>query len=533
MLAAVLVLVPVAANAQSEGTPKEEIFVGYQWLNPGATLGVGTDSGGNPITYKLPSMPKGVGVSGTYNFSRYFGLEANYGSNWHTNFNIQDLSIGPKLTLREDNFDFFVHTLISLNRFNVDNSAIPGFNAKWGVGSLLGGGMDMKLTKKIYWRIIEADFQWAHQDFAEYVPATYQSLRRVDFDGARLSTGVVFMLGGAPELPVGASCSIDHSQVNVGEPVHVTVATTNFHAKHALGYAWTSTGGAKIEGKDTTASIDTNGLPAGDYTATVNVTDAKASKNNSASCSSKFTVVAHPPQVSCSASPSTVDAGGKSTISCTCTSPDNATVSVGGWSASGGNLTGSGNSATLDTTGASPGTITVHATCTDSRGLKAETSAPVTVSNPPPPPTPPPAPQASKLNECQYPNKMKPWRVDNTCKAMLDDVAAKLQQDPDAKLVVVGNADAKEKRKNLAGERAVDVKYYLTQGEAQQHIDASRIECRTGTAGTMTSEQWIIPAGATFPDASSTTPVDEKKVKNIPDHPHAAAKKMMKKKKAE
>ncbi|MGC2246780.1 MAG: hypothetical protein WA609_09270, partial [Terriglobales bacterium] len=115
------------------------------------------------------------------------------------------------------------------------------------------------------------------------------------------------------------------------------------------------------------------------------------------------------------------------------------------------------------------------------------------------------------------------------CKAMLDDVAAKLQQDPDAKLVVVGNAEPKEKRKNLAAERAVDVKYYLTEGEAQQHIDASRIETRTGTEGTMTTEQWIIPAGATFPEADSTTPVDESRVKPILDHPKPMAKKKAKK----
>jgi hypothetical protein len=144
------------------------------------------------------------------------------------------------------------------------------------------------------------------------------------------------------------------------------------------------------------------------------------------------------------------------------------------------------------------------------------------VNNPPPPPPPPP--KASKLNECEYPNAKKPWRVDNTCKAMLDDVAAKLQQDPDAKLVVVGNSGPKERRKNLAGERAADVKAYLTGGEAKQNIDASRIEIRTGGAGTATSEQWIIPGGSTFPNASSTTPVDEKKVKAIPDHPKPAAK---------
>jgi outer membrane protein OmpA-like peptidoglycan-associated protein len=135
------------------------------------------------------------------------------------------------------------------------------------------------------------------------------------------------------------------------------------------------------------------------------------------------------------------------------------------------------------------------------------------------------APQATKVNECQYPNITKPWRVDNTCKAELDDVALKLQQDPDAKLVVVGNADPAEKRKNLAAERTVDVKAYISGGEAKQNIDPSRIETRTGNVGTATSEQWIVPAGATFPEASNTTPVDETKVLPIPDHPKPVAKK--------
>ncbi len=522
VLAAILVLVPALASAQSasDTPPKAELFIGYQWWNPNGDIPDGS-APANP--FKLPSEPKGVGTSFAYNFTKIFAVEGDYGVNWAKYADDHTFSVGPKATWRSEGVNLFAHALISLNY--MDN--LPHATNSSGVGAIIGGGMDLKLWRPISIRLFEADYDWSRHTFNEF-PAGSSS-RTQNFQGLRLRTGLVFNFGGAPELPVSASCSIDHPQVNVGEPVHVTVATSNFHPKHALAYAWTSTGGTKIEGKDTAASIDTNGVPAGDYTATVTVTDAKEHKNNAASCSSKFTVVAHPPQMSCSASPTSVEVGGKIMVNCTCTSPDNATVSVAGWSASGGTLSGSGNSATLDTTGASAGTITVHATCTDSRGLNTEASASATVTNPPPPPTPPPAPQASKLNECQYPNKMKPWRVDNTCKAMLDDVAAKLQQDPDAKLVVVGNADAKEKRKNLAGERAVDVKYYLTQGEAQQHIDASRIECRTGTAGTMTSEQWIIPAGATFPDASTTTPVDEMKVKAIPDHPHAAAKKMKKK----
>jgi len=527
-LAVILVASPAVMRAQSmqpnDTVPKEELFLGYQWLNPGGNVPRGTDASGNAISYKLPSMASGLGISAAYNFTDHLALEGAYGQNWGNHADEITASIGPKLTYRGEGVDFFAHTLLSLNRL-----ATEGVEQSYGAGAVLGGGMDLTLWKSLSVRLFEADFVWAHHDFASVVSENQPGLRHTDFDGARLSTGLVFKFGGAPPAAVAASCSIDHTEVMVGEPLHVTVAASNFNPKHKLTYAWTSTGG-KIQGTDTTASIDTVGASAGDYTATATVTDPKEKKNNTASCSSKFTLKPlNPPQISCSASPSSVDAGGTVTVSCTCTSPDNVPVTVGGWSATGGSLSGSGNTATLNTTGASPGRITINATCTDSRGLTASTSASTTVNVPPPPPPPPP--QASKLNECDYPNKVKPWRVDNTCKAMLDDVASKLQQDPDAKLVVVGNADPKElkKRKNLAAERAVDVKFYLTEGEAKQHIDASRIECRTGSAGTTTSEQWIIPAGASFPNASSTTPVDESKVKPIPDHPKPAAKKAAKK----
>ncbi len=97
----------------------------------------------------------------------------------------------------------------------------------------------------------------------------------------------------------------------VGEPVHVTVAGTNFNPKHTLTYTWASSGG-KIEGKDTAATVDTNGIAGGNYTATATITDPKAKKNNTASCTGNFTVKEppkNPPQVSCSASPTTVKGG--------------------------------------------------------------------------------------------------------------------------------------------------------------------------------------------------------------------------------
>jgi hypothetical protein len=166
----------------------------------------------------------------------------------------------------------------------------------------------------------------------------------------------------------------------------------------------------------------------------------------------------------------------------------------------------------------------VGATCTDSRGLTGQAKTQVMVENPPPPP-----PNAAKLSQCDFPNEKKPWRVDNTCKAILDDVAKNLQQNPDNKLVIVGNAEPTEKRKNLAGERAVNSKAYLVGGEAKQGIDATRIEVRTGSGGTKTAEYWIVPPGATF-DSTGTQSVDESKVMAVPDHPKPMAKKKAAKK---
>jgi hypothetical protein len=535
VLALVLIASPALLNAQaapapkasptsSDDFPKVELFLGYQWLNPGGNI---PDQNKPPNPFKLPSIAQGFGTNLSYNFTKNLALEANYGGDWNRYASISTAGIGPKYTWRGDGVNFFAHTLIGFQRLSS-----RGLISTNGVAAILGGGMDIKIWKPVTLRLFEADYQLARVNFSGNVPADDSPLRRQTYNGVRLTTGLVFNFGGAPEVPVAASCSVQNPEVLVGEPVHATVAASNFNPKHALTYTWASTGG-KIDGKDTGATIDTNGIGggiSGSYpnTVTATVTDPKAKKNNTASCTGNFTVKEppkNPPQISCSASPSSVQTGTSATITCTCTSPDNVPVTVGGWTSSGGSISGSGNSATLNTTGASAGPITVNATCTDSRGLTASTSSSVTVENPPPPP-----PQASKVNECQYPNLKKPWRVDNTCKAELDDVALKLQQDPDAKLVVVGNADPKEKRKNLAAERALNVKAYISGGEAKQNIDASRIEARTGSEGTMTSEQWIIPAGATFPEASTTTPVDETKVMAVPDHPKPVAKKKAAKK---
>jgi hypothetical protein len=514
-------LISSSAFAQSDSNPKWDLFVGYQWLHPGGTVPTPFGDYNNPTGFNVPDMSAGFGSALTYNFDPHWGLEADFGHNWGSgNYELTG-SLGPRFIWRTDGANYFLHTLISLNRVSVS-----GLNAQNGIGAILGGGMDLPIKKWLAFRLFEADYVWGHHNYNEFAASDFPSLGRPSFEGVRLRTGLVFSWGGAPAVTPAASCSVQPTEVMVGEPITATVTASNFNPKHTVTYAWTGNGG-QVTGKDTTAQIDTANAAPGSYTVTAHVTDAKAKTNNEASCSANYTIKPlppkNPPTMSCSASPSSVQAGASVTVTCSCTSPDGVPVTVSGWTASSGTVSGSGNTATLSTGGAAPGTITVSATCTDSRGLTGQASTQATVENPPPPP-----PKAAKLSQCDFPNEKKPWRVDNTCKAILDDVAKNLQQNPDSKLVIVGNAEPTEKRKNLAGERAVDSKFYLTEGEAQQHIDPSRIEVRTGSGGTKTAEYWIVPSGATF-DSTGTQPVDESKVKAVPDHPKPAAKKAAKK----
>ncbi|HLX83908.1 MAG TPA: OmpA family protein [Terriglobales bacterium] len=490
VLAVVLIALPSLLNAQtapkaptatSDDFPKVELFVGYQWLNPGGNIPDQTPPPAGPLPFKLPSISQGFGTNLTYNFTKNLGLEGNYGGDWNRNASISTVTAGPKLTWRGDDVNVFVHTLVGFQRLSS-----RGIDSTNGVAAVLGGGMDLKLWKPVTLRLFEADYQLQRVNFSGNVPADDSSLRRQTYNGVRLTTGLVFNFGGAPEVPVAAACSIDHTEVLVGEPLHVTVAGSNFNPKHTVTYAWASTGG-KIEGKDTAASIDTNGAAPGAYVATATITDPKAKKNNTASCSSNFTVKPlNPPQISCSANPSTVDIGTSSTISCTCTSPDNATVTVANWTSSSGSVSGSGNSATLATTGASAGPVTVNSTCTDSRGLTASTSTTVSVNNPPPP-----VPVVDKVLEARlalhsvYFATAKPTEKDptgglvtsqeQTLTTLAADFKVYLTQVPNAHLTLEGHADERGSvpyNQALSERRTTRVKSFLVaQGIPEADID--------------------------------------------------------------
>lgn len=482
---ALLLILSTAAFAQDEVTPKVDIFGGYSWMDPGGRVGA----------TKLQSIAKGFGVESTYNFNKFMGLSLDVDAHYGDQANVATVAFGPRIKFREEHFQPFIEGMVGLHRLSV-----AGLGTDNRIGLLAGGGIDIPINKRFAWRLIQADYVYGHHNFFPTIPGT-QNLQ-----GARLRSGLLVNLGiGAPPPPLAASCSINPSSVMAGEPVTLTTSATNIPKNHTVTYAYTSTGG-KVSGTGTTANVDTNGLAPGSYTVTATVTDPKDKKGAPATCNSSFTIQEppkHPPTISCSANPATVQSGTPSTITATGNSPDNRPLTYN-FTATGGRITPNGANATLDTAGASAGPITVTCTTTDDRGLSANSTTSVNVE------VPPPAPQASKLNEIQFKDKKKPARVDNEAKAILDDVALRLQRDADAKAVVIGNSAPDEKNgAALAQERAVNTKAYLT---AEKGIDPSRLEVRTGNAGTMTTEIWIVPSGATF-NQEGTQPFDESKVK--------------------
>lgn len=495
-LACLVILASSIAPAQ-ETAPKFDVFAGYSWLHPGGNVAGPVKV--NPLsaspTIKFPELNKGFGLSGTYNIYKWLGFTGEFGHHQDDNNSAQTIMVGPKFTYRTENFSPFAEALIGTARL------APQFvDSHYGFGAAVGGGIDLFFTPRIAWRVIQADYLYqAHPANKIGGDGT--------FNGARLQGGIVFGFGSLkPPVAPTAACSVQPTAVLAGEPINATVSTQNFNPKHTLKYEWKATGG-KVEPKETAASIDTTGLNPGSYTVTATVNDPKGPKNyQTATCNASFTInepPKHPPVVSCSANPATVKSGDSSTITCEGSSPDSRPLTYS-CTPTAGRISGSGPTFTLDTAGASAGPITVNCTTTDDRGLNASSSTSVNVEVPPPPP------QASKIGEIVFPNAKKPWRVDNTAKAILDDVALRLQREPDAKAVVVGYFDPAEKGgAKLAEQRAVNTKAYLTD---EKGIDPNRIEVRTGTAGGNRAEIYLVPQGATF-SAEGTQTFDESTVK--------------------
>ena len=340
---------------------------------------------------------------------------------------------------------------------------------------------------------------------------------------------VLVPMGCKKAPPITLSAAATPPAVFPGEPVSVsaTAGSVDVNKKNNVIYSWSGTG---VTGSGTTATVATAELAPGSYTVKAEVKEGKKGKEGlkpgqTADASASFTVKQfEPPTISCSASPSTIKPGETSAVTASGVSPQNRPLTYT-YSAAAGSISGSNATATFSSVGAPTGTTSITCNVSDDKSQTATASTSVTITAP----YVPPVPHTQALASIDFGKDAKrPTRADNEAKAVLDEIALALQKQPDAKLVVVGEANAKEKAKtakeqtaalkhkhlkvsDLAAERAVNVKDYLV---SEKGIDASRISVATGTADDQKVENYLVPAGANFAaDVQGTTPVDETVVK--------------------
>ncbi|MGD0096036.1 MAG: OmpA family protein [Terracidiphilus sp.] len=337
------------------------------------------------------------------------------------------------------------------------------------------------------------------------------------------------------------ACQANPPAIFPGDAVTATATAGSVdpNKKTNVTYDWSGTG---VTGNGASATVNTADQAPGSYTVKATVKEGKKGKEGlkpgqSAECTASYTVKEYePPTLACSASPSTIKPGETSTITATGLSPQNRPLTYT-YSAAAGSISGSGATATFSSTGAPTGNVGIACNVADDKGHTANASTSVTILAPYVAPTP----HAQALSAISFEgDKKRPTRVDNEAKAQLDALALSLQQQPDAKAVLVGNATAEEKappkhhKKNakvadLAAQRAVNVKEYLV---TEKGIDPSRVSVVSGTADSKSVNPYLVPSGADFAaDVPGTTPVDESAVKaqvrkplNERHHKHAAKK---------
>ncbi len=433
-LGCALCFLSVRGVAQNACRPEDEIFGGYAWLAP---------NGWGDLNYKINNIPNAFDASNTY----YLPKTPNLGLLVDGSGHFRGGTTPPNLDNGANNATAVGYTLGGLQYKYHTNSLSPflrGFigaasispdccgGTQWNLAAGGGGGLDLTLNPRFSIRLVQADYIYSNYNHR------FETDHPTQWNSVRLAAGVVFSIGSYCSLPLSCTATATPmpAEVLAGEPIRLTTAGTNFNSKHSLNYAWTTNGGKLSSAATQAAEIDTTGLAPGSYAVSATIADPKIKKLNSTTCSTTFVVkppppAPRPPIVSCAANPAMVAVGESSTITMTASSPDQRPLTYS-WSADGGQLSGTGTTATLATYPADGGkTITITATATDDRSLSASSHCSVDVK----PPVTEPCVKPDDWGECTFDkDPRRPGRVDNDCKDVLDKLAIRLQDTPNGPL---------------------------------------------------------------------------------------------------
>jgi outer membrane protein OmpA-like peptidoglycan-associated protein len=477
-LAAVVVVLCAfapSAVAQDQPAPKWELFGGYSFLYPNSTLHGLLPLALVPLTSQLESNPRGVGASATYNFNRWLGLTLDTSTHWGSGESpfarkvddaaFSNLSLGPKFTFRSTHFSPFLEFLVGDHRLMPD-----AFHDIDKIGFMLGGGLDVNLSRHVALRLFRADFVYSNYQYGPRpVPDT-------EVRGVRLQTGLNFMFGGgAPPPPPHrspvASCSIDKTMVYVGSgEIAVVRADASHPDNDPLTYSWTANGGA-VDGSGPEVRWNSSNTDPRTYTISARVNDRRG---GTASCSADIRVALRPnrpPIMSCAVDHNPVWSGKSVQITATASDPDGDPLTYT-WSAGRGRVRGTGATIDFDSSGLAPGRYPVTGHVDDGRGGFAECQLAIDVQDPP---------RIAELEKrldlhSIYFQTSRPYSANPTggLVSSQEQILVTLAQDfkeylgfrPDAHLILGGHADhrgSEEYNKGLTERRVARTKSFLVE----------------------------------------------------------------------
>ena len=495
---------PAAPSVREPGsTPKIDIFLGYSYLRAAPELANGN---------RLVDL-NGGSASIAFNLSRYFGIAGDFGGYDDTRLRLAGpganpptvvnsggsaftFLLGPRFSFRNHSrFTPFGQALFGaayagkVTLSNCTGSSCTPLAAQTAFAMTAGAGLDLRLYRHISLRPIQAEYLMTRFS----VPATGASNTEND---VRLSSGLVFRLGGHAPPPSAVNrsltlvCSTDNQTVDAGSVEAVIVRAHAVASSGAtLSYSWTANGGS-VEGSGAEARWSPSSTP-GTYTVSSHADDGHGDAGD---CSSDIRVeqrMHQPPTMACSLDRNSVAAGEPVQVTATVSNAEQDTLTYS-WSASGGNIVGSGSSVKLDTTGLSTGRYRVTGHVGESNGATADCSVELDAR------APIPLEVRLALHSIYFPTARP--TIENPAEGLLSsqkqtlialaaDFKTYLESKPNAHLLLEGHADPRgsdEYNQALSERRVESVKRFLT----DRGIPAANLEITAvGMQQNLTSQQ--------------------------------------------
>ena len=480
-----------SSSFRGDNTPMIEVFGGFSYirtnLQGGLVVPPCTVPPPFPCLFNVNNGPfNAMGGTGavTWNVRDWLGLTADFGY-----YGIRDLNPGVKANYstylfgptfashKSERWTPFVHVLFGADRLSASRTGVSIHQNAFAVA--MGGGFDVSLNRHIAWRVVQGEYL-----ITKFNDGGVTGSGKNRQDGVRLSGGLVFRFGYPKTItvqpptngPPVASCSANPNMVIAGSGDIVIVrASASDPDNDPLTYAWSATGG-NVAGSGSEVRWASAGVAPGTYTVTASVNDGHG---HTVSCSADIAVNPppnHPPTMTCTASKSSVVSGEPVGILATASDPDGDPLSYS-WRTSGGRITGSGASVTLDTSNAQ-GPVTVSGHVEDGRGGSADCQVGVDVR-----------PRSLSLRSVYFvvgqPTKKNPdggllTSQQQTLQTVARDFKSYLNVKPDARLMLDGYADirpyrgGKDNNDALTQRRADRAKSYLVeQGVPAGNLDTN------------------------------------------------------------